>query len=605
VEYIWPVKGVLAGGVSVSMHGSGFLIGEGVLCRFGSEVAKAQVLSSTVAACMTPARESPGVVAVEVSVNGGADFSDVRRDFTYAVAATVEGLVPSRGEGGVDGQVVTVVGQHFEASGQLRCRFGQDHTVQGLYLSSTLVACKAPLRGAGTVTVGVSDGGLRASGSVGFEYGARRVALSCSPTKGPAEGGTRVAVTGWDIEAGVDGVECQFGMDRSRLGTAIAGGVVCSTPSSGAAGVVNLLVRKRSEGEGAGTLFKFEYYANPMILDVFPGSGLVQGGTVVCVWGANFGTDGLTCRFGAFDVTGADARLVTSSVVACVAPQPLVAGAVAVEISLNGGVDYTASGKQYVYETNPTVDSLRPSWVIAGVANQVVTVVGRHFKKTQELSCRMGVNATVSAVYVSSSSVVCRVPVRGAGTVRVSVSNNGVDAGLSSKQLAFEAGRGISSVTPSRAPAQGGTSVTVSMYGRMQGEVGTVSCHFGTDKVEGEVRGHSTVICITPTASQGAVEFRVSEGPSGAFLPGILSFEHLERLRMVSVQPSVGTLGRRTAVSVVVSGGVSGATGLQCRFGMETVTGDGVRAMTSSMITCLAPVSRQRTQAAPPGSPGS
>ena len=206
------------------------------------------------------------------------------------------------------------------------------------------------------------------------------------------------------------------------------------------------------------------------------------------VRGTGFITEeGLACRFGGLVVSGAGARLETSTVVACIAPKPREEGAVAVEISLNGGVDYTSSGKQFVYQSNPTVDSLEPAWAVAGEANQVITVVGRHFKNAHGLSCRMGVDTSVAAEYVSSSLVTCIAPVRGAGTVRVGVSNNGVDAGPSSKQLIFEAGRGISSVMPSKAPAHGGTLVTVSVYGRVQGEVGRASCHFGTSVVEGEV----------------------------------------------------------------------------------------------------------------------
>ena len=61
---------------------------------------------------------------VELSMNGGADYSDLGREFTYEVGATMAGVTPSRGETGADGQVVTVTGRHFQASGQLRCRFG-------------------------------------------------------------------------------------------------------------------------------------------------------------------------------------------------------------------------------------------------------------------------------------------------------------------------------------------------------------------------------------------------------------------------------------------------------------------------------------------------
>jgi hypothetical protein len=252
VVYIWPERGVLAGGGLMSVYGRG-LTGDGLLCRFGGEVVSmGKLLSSTKAACTAPVRTSTGVVAVELSLNDGADFSDIRRDFTYVVGATVDGLIPSRGEDSVDGQVVSVAGRHFESSGQVHCRFGQDRSVQGRTLSSTLVACNVPVRGAGVVTVGVSDGGLHATGSALFEYGARRAVLSCNPTKGPTEGGSLVTVSGWGIESGLDGVECQFGMDRLLLGTEVAGTVVCSTPRSSAAGLVNFIVRRRSEEGGGG-----------------------------------------------------------------------------------------------------------------------------------------------------------------------------------------------------------------------------------------------------------------------------------------------------------------------------------------------------------------
>ena len=252
VDYIRPERGVLAGGGLMSVYGRG-LTGDGLLCRFGGEVVSmGKLLSSTKAACTAPVRTSTGVVAVELSLNDGADFSDIRRDFTYVVGATVDGLIPSRGEDSVDGQVVSVAGRHFDSSGQVHCRFGQDRSVQGRTLSSTLVACNVPVRGAGVVTVGVSDGGLHATGSALFEYGARRAVLSCNPTKGPMEGGSLVTVSGWGIESGLDGVECQFGMDRLLLGTEVAGTVVCSTPRSSAAGLVNFIVRRRSEEGGGG-----------------------------------------------------------------------------------------------------------------------------------------------------------------------------------------------------------------------------------------------------------------------------------------------------------------------------------------------------------------
>jgi len=102
-----------------------------------------------------------------------------------------------------------------------------------------------------------------------------------------------------------------------------------------------------------------------------------------------------------------------------------VAGGVAVEVSVNGGADYTSDGKQYMYEAGALVSEVRPSRGISGMAGQVVTVVGAHFVHSGDLSCLFGVDGNVQALYVSSSVVSCIVPARSDGVVSVSVSNNG------------------------------------------------------------------------------------------------------------------------------------------------------------------------------------
>ena len=315
----------------MNMYGKGFAA-DGMSCRFGGEVVStATFVSSTAAACTAPAWMSTGVVTVEVSLNDGADFSDVGAEFTYETGATVETVLPTRGGYGIEGQTVTVMGKHFQATGNWRCHFSKKD-VEGLLLSSTAVVCNAPPRGAGAVSVSVSNGGLVAQGAALYEYGARRAALSFHPSKGPNEGGTLVTVTG--IESGAESVECQFGVDLWRLGTVVSGTVVCSTPSSNAAGLVNFVLRNRSEGTVDGDVFKYEYYAMPTISGVFPGVGLVRGGSVVSVRGTGFITEeGLACRFGGLVVSGTGARLETSTVVACIAPKPREEGAVAVEMA--------------------------------------------------------------------------------------------------------------------------------------------------------------------------------------------------------------------------------------------------------------------------------
>ena len=128
-------------------------------------------------------------------------------------------------------------------------------------------------------------------------------------------------------------------------------------------------------------------------------------------------------------MAGDGARWVSSTVVMCVAPRAEDGGAmqVALEVSGNGGADFTKDGIDFVYEASATVESLVPSWGVSGKAGQAVTVLGRHFARSSELSCRVGLGGNVRGQFESSTMVTCKVPERGSGTVTVSVSNNAVE----------------------------------------------------------------------------------------------------------------------------------------------------------------------------------
>ena len=114
-----------------------------------------------------------------------------------------------------------------------------------------------------------------------------------------------------------------------------------------------------------------------------------------------------------------------------------------------------------------------PSAVRSGEAGQVVTVLGRHFGRNSELSCQFGRNSLVAVLqHVSSSAVVCAVPGQIAGTVTVSMSNNGVDAGAMGRPLVVEMQRSLVSLRPSKGPVQGGSVVLIEVGGGCRWERG-------------------------------------------------------------------------------------------------------------------------------------
>ena len=87
----------------------------------------------------------------------------------------------------------------------------------------------------------------------------------------------------------------------------------------------------------------YEYLEASKIAALMPSRGSVTGGTMVSVTGSGFREAGLRCRFGGEEVLdGEGAQFVSSSIVACVAPASVSGtGTVAVEVSVNGGSDFT------------------------------------------------------------------------------------------------------------------------------------------------------------------------------------------------------------------------------------------------------------------------
>ena len=85
-------------------------------------------------------------------------------------------------------------------------------------------------------------------------------------------------------------------------------------------------------------------------------------------------------------------------------------GAAAVEISANGGADFSRGGLRYWYEPSPSVIALQPASIRASLMEEeaaMVTVYGKHFKTGRDLSCTLGASRkTDEAIFVSSTAIV-------------------------------------------------------------------------------------------------------------------------------------------------------------------------------------------------------
>jgi hypothetical protein len=216
---------------------------------------------------------------------------------------------------------------------------------------------------------------------------------------------------------------------------------------------------------------EYEYLEKSRVALLLPSRGAVTGGSLVSVTGSGFREAGLRCRFGTEEVHGA--QFVSSTVVACVAPGSMSGvGTVAVEVSVNDGSDFTSDRVEFLYETIATVTSVRPSVGVSGTSDQVVTVVGEHFARSSDLICRFGLNETVRAMFLTSSTISCLAPSRGPGVVYVSVASSRFEPLSSSSPFRYISASSHS-LSPSSGPLSGGSLVTYHSATLTQGKLPT------------------------------------------------------------------------------------------------------------------------------------
>ena len=166
---------------------------------------------------------------------------------------------------------------------------------------------------------------------------------------------------------------------------------------------------------------------------VIPSFGPDLGGTVVVVHGEGFQPDLSSCRFG--NMVAAGSHVISSSEIECVTP-PSQTGCVTLNIVREDKETFDVFGKHFCFQALPAVTSIEPSHGV-WKRDQIVTVSGTGFHDHSYLVCQVGESSLSSALWISSSQVLCSMTATTIGHLVVEVSNNGKD--FSSDGITFEA----------------------------------------------------------------------------------------------------------------------------------------------------------------------
>ena len=196
-----PDRGPTAGGQTIVLSGDNF--DASTIVRVGEVSALTRLLGPTQIEVITPPREAPGPVTIELVGEGVA----IRRDDAYTYEARpaphATSVTPNRGPVG-GGTKVVIEGEHFAADCAVRS--GREPVPQKLLRSPTRFEVTTPaIKSPGAADVEVVAPGLPPSVlKNGFFFDAvpPPVISSVSPQRGGTGGGTELSIDGKAFAAG-------------------------------------------------------------------------------------------------------------------------------------------------------------------------------------------------------------------------------------------------------------------------------------------------------------------------------------------------------------------------------------------------------------------
>jgi IPT/TIG domain len=552
VTSVSPVTGNSTGGETITITGANFLTGVRVDLgnfRCGTVV----VDSPTQIRCVTLPSAS-GVVNLKVT-NTDGQSNTLSNAFTFFTPPEITSISPTAGAL-IGGTSIVITGRNFTSSTAVT--IGTASCTPVSFLNSTTISCPAPVNAPGTHAVSVTNPATPVSTlTPGYTYQSGPAVTSSFPAAGPLAGGTTISITGTNFRAGatvtIDGTSCPV------TGTITSTSLTCTSPSK-VAGTYEIVVTN-TDNQIGNLPDAFTYQPAPVITAISPEVAPLAG-TSVTITGTNF-VAGATVDIGGVPCASA---AISSTSITCTAG----ANTEGVKNVTVTNAD-TQSGQMpnALRYLNPPVASAVLPLVGKSIGGTTISVSGTDFYTGATVT--VGGAECTSPNVLSSTQITCIAPVGAAGPATIEVTN--VDGQTSSLAGAFtfQDAPTVSGISPANGLSIGGTSVTISGTGFLNG----ATVDLGGSACNSPVITASSITCTTSArAGGGVVTVTVTntDGQSGNFA----SFTYEPPPVIVSVSPNVGTIAGGTSITITGTGFVAGATvdigGVPCVTGIITTT---------------------------------
>ncbi|MFM7259782.1 MAG: IPT/TIG domain-containing protein, partial [bacterium] len=369
---------------------------------------------------------------------------------------------------------------------------------------------------------------------------------SVTPASGPAEGGTRITISGWNftgatsVEIGEDVATDVVVVDETRI--------LATTPA-GPVGPATVIVRTPAGVAELVDAFTYDaaFTLVPSITTVSPASGLVAGGTAITITGTNF-TGAISVKVGTAACTSV--TVVSATTITAVTPAG-TAGVKPVSVTTAAGTGTKTNG--FTYFATPTITSVAPASG-GDAGGTTITITGTNL--TGATSVKVDDVACTSVTVVSATTITAVTPAGTLGIKPVSVTTPG---GTATKTNAYTylPVPTIATVSPSAGPLAGGTTLTITgtnLTGATSVKVGTVACTLVT------VVSSTELTARTASGTAGLKSVSVTTGGGVATMAGAFTYAAVPTI--ASVSPAAGPLAGGTTITVTGTN-LAGATSVK------------------------------------------
>ena len=543
-----PSTASTSGDISVDVYGDNFAISQDLRCSFAFEDQRLETTaiyrSKSQISCDVPAISSQREITlsnIRVS-NNGHDYSN-GLSFQHRNPFHLEEMHPKAvmEEGATN---VTIFGMHFYRHNLLACRItggSQVVTTKAWYISSKMVQCDVPTLKPGSYSVSVQSDSIHAVSDLKLDIYPSVEIHEVVPPLGPLSGGTGVLISGQNFLSTMD-FSCEFD-DQPVLAKVVSSREIhCWSPPARYVYPHEIELRLVQNGQSlSAKAWRFTYVHRPQIDIVSPSSmrgkylGHELGNTVVRVGNSMARVDFISDNGDYLEFSIPHGVEWDNNLT------------IPVQLSTNGGSDYSLPGPQIEIVKQTSVASISPAFGLE-IGGTKVSLSGHGFIPHPNATCRFG-SIVVKAFVISPQNAECISPSpKRPGPIVLDFSNDGLDWTDHGHTFKYEIPFVLSSVEPQKIPSTG--NMLVHVYGSNFAVKDEIKCSFGdAGSRPASIVSEQEITCVSPRSSfEGLFQFDIIVGGIPMTLESIpLEFVSSPKLH---IRPQYGTMDGKTRISI-------------------------------------------------------